>query len=173
GLIRLNHKLQKVPNGYKVQKINFGKYETISATIPWGDLSTAYFSTGIPNIEVFMGMNENMIKKLKMSNYLGWLFRLPPVKKYLKKQVDLKKEGPDAEKRAKGKSLFWGAVKDEKGKTQEARLSTPEGYSLTALTVVHIVQKVLKNDLKIGFQTPSTAYGESLILEIPGCKLMI
>ncbi|MDQ3534617.1 MAG: saccharopine dehydrogenase NADP-binding domain-containing protein [Bacteroidota bacterium] len=170
GKVRLNGKLKNVPNAYKTENIDFGKFTIPSATIPWGDLSTAFYSTGIPNIEVFMGMNDKMIKKLKLSNFLGWFFRLGIVKKYLKKQVNNKKEGPGKEQRAKGKSYFWGRVTDAMGNKKVARLSTAEGYTLTALTSVLIVQKVLKDELKTGFQTPSTAYGENLILEIPGYR---
>lgn len=170
GLIRKDGRLKKVPNAYKVKKINFGKFETISATIPWGDLSTAYYSTGIPNIEVFMGMNDKLVKKLRASNYFSWLFRLGFVKSYMKKQVEKKKEGPDAAKRSKGKSFFRGEVKDEAGNTKSAFLYTPEGYSLTASTSVLLIKKVLRNDLKIGFQTPASAYSDKLILEVPGCR---
>ena len=64
---------------------------------------------------------------------------------------------------------LWGAVSDG-NQTIEARLQTPNGYTLTAITSVLIAQKIFAGDFKAGFQTPSTAYGEGLIQEVEGCK---
>ncbi|CAM4496393.1 MAG: hypothetical protein LEGION0403_FIIPPAGN_01689 [Legionella sp.] len=37
----------------KTRFIDFGKGEKLATTIPWGDVSTAFYTTGIPNIEVY------------------------------------------------------------------------------------------------------------------------
>ena len=50
------------------------------------------------------------------------------------------------------------------------RLSGPEGYTLTTLATLIIVQKVLSGSLSVGYQTPASAYGENLVMEIPGVK---
>jgi short subunit dehydrogenase-like uncharacterized protein len=47
-------------------------------------------------------------------------------------------------------------------------LQCPEGYTLTALTALAIVEKVLAGQVSPGFQTPSRVYGADLILEIEG-----
>ena len=44
----------------------------------------------------------------------------------------------------------------------------PEGYTLTAITSVEIVRKVLAGDAPAGFQTPSLAYGPDWILDLDG-----
>jgi short subunit dehydrogenase-like uncharacterized protein len=59
-------------------------------------------------------------------------------------------------------------VKDGSGRAVASRLRTPEGYTLTALTSLIIVSKVLAGQAPPGFQTPSTAYGPDLILEVEG-----
>ena len=46
----------------------------------------------------------------------------------------------------------------------------PEAYDLTALSVLLIAQKILKGQFKPGYQTPASAYGEDLIMEIPGVE---
>jgi len=67
---------------------------------------------------------------------------------------------------------------DAAGQRRVSRLRTPDGYTLTALTAVAIVEKVLAGQLTPGFQTPSLAYGPDLIigkgrLTIVNCQLTI
>ena len=170
GKIRKEGKLTEVPAAYKVQEINFGAFKTVAATIPWGDISTAYRSTGIQNIEVFMGVTPALVSNMKRSNYLRWLFKFSFVKSFLKAQVDKRKPGPSEKQREEGKSFFWGRVENAAGKSVEARLQTHEGYKLTALTSVLIAEKVLNDNFKAGYQSPAMAYGKDLILEVEGCR---
>lgn len=171
GIVRIDHKLTTVPNAYLNKNIDFTDFKTLAVTIPWGDLSTAYISTGIPNIEVYMGVTPALLKQMQRSNYLGWLFRMRWVKNFLQKQIDKRKPGPSDKQLEEGKSYFWGRVADNAGNVKAAILKTPNGYKLTALTAVNIAKKVLENNFKTGYQTPSTAYTEKLILEIPDCSI--
>jgi hypothetical protein len=45
-------------------------------------------------------------------------------------------------------------------------MRAPEGYTLTAMTAVEIVRRVLAGAAPAGFQTPSLAYGADWILEL-------
>jgi short subunit dehydrogenase-like uncharacterized protein len=167
GAVRKNGKIVSVPLHEGVTEINYGSFKLLSARIPWGDVSTAYYSTGIGNIEVFRGADKKLLQQLKISRYLNWLFRMDFVKSYLKKQVDKKPAGPDEDRRAKSKMFLWGKVSD--GQQEKiSLLETMEGYTLTAKTSVLIAEKIIAGNFKPGFQTPSLAYGPDLILEISG-----
>jgi short subunit dehydrogenase-like uncharacterized protein len=168
GLVRKDGKLTSVPLGANVMNVDFGAFHINALGIPWGDISTAWRSTGIPNIEVYMGATDGMIRNARMSNYLGWLLRMPAVKNYLMKQIDRRSPGPSDEKRERGKSFLWGKVWDESGKSCVSRLVTLSGYTLTAQTAVLIAEKILAGNLKTGYQTPSLCYGADLIMEIAG-----
>jgi short subunit dehydrogenase-like uncharacterized protein len=170
GMIRSNNKLLPVKAAFDVKEIDFGAFKSTAVTIAWGDISTAFFSTKIPNIKVYMAAPPALIKQMKRSNYLSWFFKLSFVKSFLKKQIDKRKPGPDERQREEGRSFFWGCVENTKGEKIEMRLQTPEGYKLTALTTALIAQKVLNNELVVGYQTPASAYGKDLILEIDNCK---
>ena len=76
--------------------------------------------------------------------------------------------GPSDAERTQGRSLLWGEVEDNHGKRLVSRLQCPEGYTLTAMTALVIVAKVLAGQVSVGFQTPSLVYGADLILEIEG-----
>jgi short subunit dehydrogenase-like uncharacterized protein len=49
-------------------------------------------------------------------------------------------------------------------------MSCPDGYTLTMYSTLLLAQKVLQGNLKPGYQTPASAYGEDLVLELPNIK---
>lgn len=167
GAIRRDGKITPVPAAWKTREIDFGRGVVKNGvTIPWGDVATAYYSTGIPNIEVFTVVPPGALKMMKMSRYLGWLLATAPVQKYLQSKIP--PGGPSDEERAKGKTLLWGEALDDSGNRVEARQQGPEGYTTTALAALNIAEKILNGNFKPGFQTPAKAYGAGLILEIEG-----
>jgi short subunit dehydrogenase-like uncharacterized protein len=168
GAVRKDGKIISVPFAYKTRKIDYHKGPESSATIPWGDVSTSFYSTGIPNIEVFTAVPEKTIRSMKMGNYLGWLLRWGPVNRLMTSRIPA--GGPSAEKRAKSRSYLYGEVSNLKGEKKAARLVTMDGYSLTAVMAVNIAEKILAGNFKPGFSTPSMAYGPDLILEAEGSK---
>ena len=170
GAIRKDGKITPVPAAWKSREIDFGEVKRMGVTIPWGDVSTAYHSTGIPNIEVFTVMPKQNLKMLKLSRYLGWLLATRPVQDYLQKQIP--PGGPSDEERGKGKTYLWGEASDLNGNRVESRMQTPEGYTITALAALDIAQKILDGNFTPGFQTPAKTYGADLVLEIDGVSRM-
>ena len=168
GLVRRDGKLASVPAAWKTREIDFGRGPVTATTIPWGDVATAFYSTGIPNIEVYAAIPKGLRLMMKLSRPFGWLLSSAPVQRFLKKRIKAQPPGPSEAEREKGKSLVWGEVEDDSGKRAVSRLSGPEGYTLTALTALTIVGHVLAGNFSAGFQTPSKAYGADLILEIEG-----
>ena len=168
GAIRQNGEIVNVPAAYKTREIDFGEFKKTGVTIPWGDVATAFYSTGIPNVEVYTVLPETNLRMLRLSRYIGWLLATKPIQNYLQKQIP--EGGPDENERAKGKTFLWGEARDEEGKRVEARLQCAEGYTLTALTALNIAEKVLAGNYKTGFQTPAKAFGADLILEIENTK---
>jgi len=168
GCIRKDGRLSPVPPAWKVKDIDFGGVTRTAMTIPWGDVSTAWYSTGIPNIMVYMAAPASMRRFSKLSRYIGPILASGPVQRFMKSRIA--EGGPSLEERTRGYSLIWGKATDPEGVSVEARLKTPEGYTLTALTAVRIAEKVLAGDAPPGFQTPSKAYGADFICEIEGVE---
>ena len=139
-------------------------------SIPWGDVSTAFHTTGIPFIETYTGIQPRLYKILKWQPLFNWLLRTAPVRRYLKKKIEARGAGPDAATREGSQSLVWGQASSSKGKKVEARLIGPNGYTLTAHASLLITKKVLEGDFTTGYQTPASAYGADLILEVPGVE---
>ncbi len=170
GQIRVNGKLKHAELGAKSMEVDFGSFKTPTLCIPWGDISTAWRSTGIPNIEVYTGATASMIKNAKLTRYINWFIRMKWVKNFMLKKIDKQKPGPSDEKRESGRSFLWGKVSDSSGKEVESRLETVSGYTLTAITATMIAEKILAGNFKVGYQTPAMAYGADLILEVNSTK---
>jgi len=166
GAVRENGKIRPVPAAYKSRTIDFGTKTRTAVSIPWGDVSTAHHTTGIENIVVYTAMKKSAVQTLKLSNWFAPVLQLSFLKSLIKKQISKKVTGPDQTAREEGKSYIWGEVRNKNGDVVSARQTTPEGYRLTALSSLHIAQKVDSGDFKPGYQTPASAYGEDLILEI-------
>jgi short subunit dehydrogenase-like uncharacterized protein len=163
--VRQDNRLARIQFGSRIMDVDFGSFCMKTLCIPWGDISTAWRSTGIPNIEVYMAATDKMIHSARVSNYFRWALRIPFVMSYMMSKLDLRSPGPSQDRREQSKSFFWGKVTNAEGDERISRLVTQNGYSLTAQTAVGIARKILSGNFKAGYQTPSTAYGADLILE--------
>ena len=170
GAIRRNGKMVQIPNGTLTRYIYVDQKERNAVAIPWGDISTAYRTTNIPNITVYNILPQKVIDGMKLSNYLGFIFRRKFVKNYIIKKIKSRPAGPDDEERKAASSIVWGEVKNPLGASKSAILQLPEGYTLTALTAVKIVQNILENPPPHGTRTPASVFGKDFILQFEGVK---
>jgi len=173
GAVRKNGRIISVPLGKKGMWVDFGIKRLFVMTIPWGDIATAYFSTGIPDIESYTGVSPTIYRLLKLQFLFNWLLRTNFLRKIIKKKIDKRPPGPDDEQRSKAMSLIWGEVENARKEKATVRMSCPDGYTLTAHSSLLIAQKILQGNFKPGYQTPATAYGENLVIELPGVKRKI
>lgn len=172
GAAREKGRIVAKPIGAEGRVIDFGKVKHFAMTIPWGDISTAYHTTGIPNIKVFTGVPKSSHTFMKMQALFNPLLRNNFIKKQIQQYVDRKIVGPTAEQLEKGRSYIWGKVSNAKGETKEARLECAEGYKLTAEMSLIITEKVLANSFTGGYHTPAELFGHGLILEMEGARLI-
>jgi short subunit dehydrogenase-like uncharacterized protein len=168
GAVREGGRIVPVPTAWKSREVDFGSGAVTVTTIPWGDVATAFHSTGIPNVRVYTRIPSSARRVMALTRHLGWLVGSAPVQKLIQGRIRAAPAGPSDEQRRRGRSLLWGRVEDAHGRHAEARMQTPEGYTLTALSAVAIVQRVLAGDVHPGFCTPSLAYGPDFVLETQG-----
>lgn len=171
GAVRRDGRIVAVPAAWRSRHVDFGDGRPrLAVTIPWGDVATAWHSTGIPDITVYMAMTPAMRRALRASRWLGWLLRLRPVHRRLVALARARQPGPGEAARARGSSRFWGEVRDGKGNRAVSRLVAPEGYTLTARAAVEAARRVLAGGMPTGFQTPSRAFGADFILAVDGTR---
>lgn len=168
GMIRKDGKLFPIALGSKTMDISFCSGVRSTMCIPWGDISTAWRTTGIPNIEVYTSVPSVAILGVRISNLFTGLLRRNGVKSFLRKWIDARIVGPSDEQRVLGKSYIWGRVKNASGAVVEARLKTQSGYAVTAEATSIIANKLLASESRPGYFTPASRFGERLIFEIEG-----
>ena len=169
GAVRRGGRIVAVPPAWRTRVIDFGDKSRLAATIPWGDVSTAFYSTGIPDIEVYAAMSPATVRSLRFSRVLAPILRLAWVRRRLVASIHRRAAGPSVQARAGAVARLWGEVRDGAGNRASARLECPDGYTLTAKTVVLAARAVLDKRAIPGFQTPSLAFGADFILQVPGC----
>ncbi|HSJ85590.1 MAG TPA: saccharopine dehydrogenase NADP-binding domain-containing protein, partial [Anaerolineales bacterium] len=134
GVIRREGKLTSVPPAWSVREQDFGRGPVKVVSIGWGDVSTAYCSTGIPNIETYFAFPKSYINVLKSMRWIGPLLYNRPAKSFLKFLINtFTPPGPSEEKRQKGFAIFIGATTDQNDGRAVSKLTCPEGYTCTAL----------------------------------------
>lgn len=172
GRARIGGELKRVPLAWKTRTFERDGEQRFAMTIPWGDVYTAYLSTGIPDVEVYMGVPPSTAIKLRRLRLLGPLLGLGPVQSLLKRQVEKKVRGPSDTTRGKTGCVVWGEVRDGQGGELARQLRTPNGYELTVTASLGIVQRLLVEPAPApGFHTPSQLVGADYVLSLPGVRL--
>jgi short subunit dehydrogenase-like uncharacterized protein len=168
GKIRESGKLKDVPAAYKTceRPLN-GKTQTY-VSIPWGDVSTSYYTTGIPNIVVYTAVHPRQVDTMKTLYTIRGIFKWKWLQNYIQKKIKSSVHGPDSNLQETGKSYLWGEVKNDNGQKYAATLETIEGYKLTSITAVMAMEIVLQGSVNSGFNTPAMAFGEGFILKVEG-----
>jgi len=176
GAVRKDGKIVSVPLGQKGMWVDFSNVSNnnierkFAMTIPWGDIATAYFTTGIPDIESYTAISPKVYRLLKIQILFNWLLRTKFIRSIMRKKIDKRPAGPSDQQRSKAMSLVWGQAANGQGETKTVRMSCPDGYTLTMYSTLLLAQNVLQGNLKPGYQTPASAYGEDIVLELPNVK---
>ncbi len=168
GRVRQRGMLDPVPLGYKRQRIDFGRGEKPAMCIPWGDVATAYFSTGIGNIEVYVPAPAALAIGLRLLDPLRPLLGLTVVQRWLKRLVDKRVQGPDQVTRERQRTWLWGEARNAAGSRKTARLETANGYEVTVHGMLLAVRHLLDYAGPGGYFTPSTLLGERCVEQLPG-----
>jgi short subunit dehydrogenase-like uncharacterized protein len=168
GRARIDGKLVRVPLAWKSRSFERDGQQRSAMTIPWGDVYTAFVSTGIPNIEVYMAVSPSTIANVRRMRMLGPLLRTSFVQKRMKRRVEKTVRGPSDDRRDSTVTHVWGEVRDANGREVKRQLVTPNGYALTVTASLGIVERLLRGDAPLGYSTPSQMMGAEYVLLLPG-----
>jgi len=166
GAIRRDGKIMRVRAAYDVREIAFSCGTRAAMTIPWGDVSTAYHTTGIPNVRVYMAMHPSRIKMMRRFGALLRLLSPKPIRRALQ-AVANRRSGPDETQRSAGRVYLWGQASNARGQSVKMTMTTPEGYAFTAMSAVNAVERVLAAP-KPGAWTPAKLLGADFVTSVPG-----
>ena len=170
-MVRKGGEITSLRAGSLLRDFDLGSGPEPFMGVSWGDVSTAYHSTGISDIEVYFPAAGPIKAMTRMARLLGPLIGTGFVQNFLKKQIDKMPAGPTDDERERDSSLLLAEVTDSDGTLYRSTLATPNGYTLTADSAVKCALKALAGEAKPGFQTPSKAFGAAFINDIEGCEL--
>jgi short subunit dehydrogenase-like uncharacterized protein len=169
GRVRVNGQLTRVPLAWKTLDVPFREGGRTAMTIPWGDVASAFYSTGIGNIEVYAAAPASQISLFRKVRWALPALGIWPLSSLIGGWIEKQVHGPTAESRARDTSSLWGRVEDDRGNRAEATLTTPNGYSLTVSTALAAIGRIFESPPAVGFLTPSRAFGADFIDSISGC----
>lgn len=162
--IRKDGKIVRVPQAWDVREIPYPSRPRISMTIPWGDIATAYRSTGIPNIRTYSAQSRKGVKRMRRFRFLLPLLRIGLVQRIASRYAS-KHKGPSEEVRKSAKVELWGRAANAKGEEVTMTHVVDEGYDFTVKSSIAAVERVLASTLK-GALTPVQAFGANFVNEV-------
>lgn len=168
SMIRQDGELMPVPLGSQRRVIDYGRGPRSSMGIPWGDVSTAYYTTGIQNISAWTPVPLPAAVGARFIGGLHPVLSSAAVQKTLNNWVDQRISGPDEELRSNSPAFIWGEARNVAGLRKVARLQTANVYDLTIYGALECVTRVLAERFTGGSYTPSMLFGSSLVEELPG-----
>ena len=167
GKVRREGKIERVPVAADSRTIDFGAGPRNAITVPWGDVSTAYYTTGIPNVEVYMAVPSHIEHLMRTSNYTAPLLQFAPLKAGLKTLAQTFVDGPSERVRERERVFVWGEAENDDGDVVTSRLVTPETYKLTVDAATTAAAR-LAESAPTGYQTPASAFDPEFVLSLDG-----
>lgn len=170
GLRRVNGRLVPSPFGQPRRAVPFPSGTRTLGAMTWGDLVTAYRSTGIGNITTYGPVPHGSVAGAAFA-MIEWVMRLGPVRALATRAARRWVSGPDEATRAATTCEVWAQVRNAAGQTRSATLTGPNAYDLTVDAVVQAVRSVLAGTgpagpITPGAHTPATALGPDFVREL-------
>lgn len=170
GRIRRNGRITYVPLGWKSREVMFRDRRRNVMSIPWGDIASAYYSTGIRNIETYMAASPRRLRAVRAMRFFAPWLHLRTVRDLIEYRIERTTRGQSPEQIAASRAWIWGQVTNPAGESVAATLCTPGGYALTADTALLCVQTVLSgaSGVRCGYATGSMVASTERVLALPG-----
>jgi short subunit dehydrogenase-like uncharacterized protein len=167
--VRRGGSIVDVPFGERSRMADFGRGPEKTFVIPWGDVATAYFSTGIPDIEVHVPARSPSARAIRALLPVRRLIASAPARRLAHQLLRKVATGPTAVQRLKEQVFVWGEARNSDGQVRRATLETVNGYSLTAATAVMALRHALNDAAgKAGYFTPSQLMGSRCVEQVEG-----
>ncbi len=172
GLVRREGALVELPLGSRERTFDYGDGPRASINVSLADLTTSYHSTGIPDVETYTEATPLMRALLAACRGVGRLLRTDTAQAVLAAGAELLPESPTGDDGTSGAGSMRvvAEAEDARGRRAIARLETPEAYAFTPFAATAVIERVLRDDLEPGFQTPARVYGADFVLGLRGVE---
>lgn len=168
GAVRRDGAIERVPVGARSRAIDFGTGPQNGTLLPLADVSTAYYTTGIPNVETYVAMPDRAAQALRLVRPFGSLLGVDPLRRGVQWAVRTFGTDPPEQAADGCRVSVWGAAADG-DRTVVSRLETPEPYSLTVDAATSALEELAEMaTLPTGFETPAVAFDAEFVLDLDG-----
>ena len=148
-MARIDGELLATPDAQS-QLLDFGDGPALCAPLSFGDLVTAWHSSAIPNIAMFVHITGEAFPE-------GDLSLLP--------------DGPTQAQRDAHRARAVAEVTGIDGTVVRSVIETVNGYSYTPLAAVEAARRVLGGERRPGFETPAKLFGMGFAQTIAGTRI--
>lgn len=148
-MARIDGELLATPDA-QPQQLDFGDGPALCAPLSFGDLVTAWHSSAIPNIAMFVHITGEAFPE-------GDLSLLP--------------DGPTQAQRDAHRARAVAEVTGIDGTVARSVIETVNGYSYTPLAAVEAARRVLDGERRAGFETPAKLFGVGFAQTIAGTHI--
>jgi short subunit dehydrogenase-like uncharacterized protein len=152
--------------------IDFGSGAEPCVPVSWGDVATAFHSTGAGNITVYFRRTKLFLSADILGKLFGPLLQSRIGQSGLAAIVHRLPEGPSQAQRIGHRATIWAEAIDSSGRSSKASLSTPDAYDFAANSALEISSRISSLPVALGLVTPSQAFGADFVLSLPGCTRM-
>jgi short subunit dehydrogenase-like uncharacterized protein len=146
---------------------DFGAGRRPGCAVDWGDIVSAYYSTGVPNVTTYFERTAALQAGLWARQESAYVLGLAPVRACLEIASQWLPEGPTALQRSKARTVIVAEAEAPGGRHLCARLETPDVYDFTADCAALIASRVALGSWERGFQTPARVFGSEFVLHLP------
>ena len=170
NVVRRDGRLVTVPWGSGARWFQFPHGRRYAMPAPWGDVETAYRTTGVPNITAYLAFPPRVVRLFRaVGPLMQMALKVNAVRTLMGRQVDARFDGPSEARRETGRSWVWAQARTARGETRQAWLETVDAYRFTAEAGVRAVERLLDGAYR-GALTPASAFGTDFVLDIPGTR---
>lgn len=148
-MARIDGQLVATPDA-QPQHLDFGNGPALCAPLSFGDLVSAWHSSAIPNIQMFVHITGEAFPE-------GDLSLLP--------------DGPTQDQRDAHPARAVAEVTGVDGQVARSVIETVNGYSYTPLAAVEAARRVLAGERRPGFETPARLFGVGFAQSIAGTQI--
>ncbi len=118
--VREAGRIVDLPFGHGSRVADFGHGPEKSFVIPWGDVATAFYTTGIPNVAVHVPWRSSGASAIRALLPFRRLLAAPLAVKWTQWSLRRVAGGPSEHRRSEEKTHVWGEVRDTAGNSRTA-----------------------------------------------------
>src|SRR4051812_13975325 len=139
--------------------IDFGAGAEPCVPVSWGDVATAFHTTGAGDVTVYFRRTPLLRAADTLGRLFGPVLRSRIGQSALAAFVRRFPEGPSEAERVRHRATIWAEAIDSSSRAVRALLTTPDPYDFTANCALEIAARISSLPAARGLATPAQAFG--------------